>query len=192
MLSRHLMPDFSKAIIYSICHKDLTITTKAYYGSTCKTHKRRWSKHLSDYTRYKKGLCEPCAVVDLFDEYGVDNFEMKIIELYPCENDLQLRIKEDEYIKNNECVNKNNAVKNAEKQTATAKQYKTEHKLQTSNVGKLYYQKNKDKILAQQKTKEKDKTRMICECGMDIYKASRWRHNKSAFHINFMAELLLQ
>ena len=42
----------------------------------------------------------------LFDEYGMDNCKIELIENYPCENREQLLKQEGYHIKNTDCVNR--------------------------------------------------------------------------------------
>ena len=42
----------------------------------------------------------------LFDEYGMENCKIELLEDYPCENKEQLLKREGYYIQNNDCVNR--------------------------------------------------------------------------------------
>jgi hypothetical protein len=80
-----------------------------YYGSTTQPLCKRISEHRSAYKRYKNGKGKEYykSVFIIFDEFGLENCKIELVELFPCENKNQLHQKEGEYIKNNECVNKN-------------------------------------------------------------------------------------
>ena len=106
-----------------------------YYGSTTQPLCKRISEHRSRYKRYKNGKEYYKSVFIIFDEFGLENCKIELVELFPCENKNQLHQKEGEYIKNNECVNKNIAGR-------TLKEYYEDHKEQ-----KLKYQKEYNKIL---------------------------------------------
>ena len=43
---------------------------------------------------------------DLFNEYGVENCKIELIEYFKCDTLQELRRKEGEYIENTDCVNK--------------------------------------------------------------------------------------
>lgn len=76
--------------------------TKNYYGSTIKNLNYRFSKHKTEY-KCKKIRS---SVKEIFDEFGIDNCKIELIEMYPYNDKKELREREGLYIKNNECVNK--------------------------------------------------------------------------------------
>ena len=87
------MSDYSKSVIYKF-HKD--DMTEIYIGSS-KDEKKREQDH--------KSVCnnENCEKHN-FKVYefirangGYDNWKFEVIEHYPCENDIQLRIRERNY-----------------------------------------------------------------------------------------------
>jgi len=70
--------NISKGHIYIIfCH----INPKIYYiGSTFNELKQRWNKHKANYNSKKpKNIC---SIHKYFDEYGIDNFSLKLIKTY--------------------------------------------------------------------------------------------------------------
>ena len=101
MLFKH-----SQGKIYKICDNAYT---RIYYGSTTQALCKRISEHRSEYKRYKNGKGKEYykSVFIIFDEFGLENCKIELVELFPCENKNQLHQKEGEYIKNNQCVNKN-------------------------------------------------------------------------------------
>ena len=70
------MSDISTGHIYIIiCIQN----PKIYYiGSTFNQLRQRWDKHKQHY-REKKHLC---AICKYFDEYGVNNFTIKLLKSY--------------------------------------------------------------------------------------------------------------
>ena len=72
-----------------------------YIGSTCKKLCDRMSAHKSAYKNYpaKSKYCSS------FEVLKNDNYDIILLEEYPCENVEQLRAKEREYIDKLECVN---------------------------------------------------------------------------------------
>jgi len=67
-----------------------------YYGSTIQSLSKRMSKH-----KDKSNTCVSKEIIKLGDA------EIILIEEYPCNNKNELHLKETEYIKNNNCINKN-------------------------------------------------------------------------------------
>ena len=71
--------NISKGHIYIIfCH----INPKIYYiGSTFNELKYRWNTHKGHFNSKKKQK-NVCSIHKYFDEYGIDNFSMKLIKTY--------------------------------------------------------------------------------------------------------------
>ena len=81
----------------------------------------------------------------LFDEYGVENCYIELIELFPCKSKDELKMRENHYIRSLVCVNKNRAIITPEER----KEYVAE-----------YYEKNKEEIL-RQKAEYREKNKEI-------------------------------
>lgn len=75
-----------------------------YYGSTTQTLSQRLSRHITQYNYYK---CKPKNYCYAFLIIECEDYKIELIEEYPCNNKQQLCKKEGEYIKANECVNRN-------------------------------------------------------------------------------------
>lgn len=80
-------------------------TDKIYIGSTCNTMSERLITHLKDYRQYikkKKAYCTSYDIIKLGD------YDIKLLENYPCDTDDELKFREAEYIIDNLdiCVNK--------------------------------------------------------------------------------------
>ncbi len=71
------MSDISKGHIYIIiCIQN----PKIYYiGSTFNQLRQRWKTHKDDYNNSKKNQI---SIYKYFDEYGIDNFTMKLLKSY--------------------------------------------------------------------------------------------------------------
>ena len=111
--------------------------TQTYYGSTIEPLCNRMSKHRSNYRIYKNGGdMNNVTVYKIFDEFGVDNCKIELVELFPCDSKMELERKEGEYIKNNECVNKMIMGRTAEEYK---KEYRKKHKDILSQKNKEYY-----------------------------------------------------
>ena len=97
------MEKYQQGKIYKIVGNGET-----YYGSTCQaTLAKRLTNHRSAYKYYMasndvKGYCSSFKCF----EKDNDNYEIILVEDYPCENKDQLRMRERHHIdKDNTCVN---------------------------------------------------------------------------------------
>tara|TARA_A100001201_G_scaffold127065_1_gene111687 strand:- start:432 stop:854 length:423 start_codon:yes stop_codon:yes gene_type:complete len=90
------MPDYSQGKIYKIvCEENNNI----YIGSTTRELHRRLSRHKSD-KRNNNGNCYS-RFLDL------ERSQIILLENYPCESKNQLLKREQYWIDNNDCINKN-------------------------------------------------------------------------------------
>ena len=81
---------------------------KCYVGSTCAELSHRMSGHINKYKGFINGKEQKgkVRVYDLFNEYGVENCKIELIEYYPCDTLQELERREGEHIKNNKSINK--------------------------------------------------------------------------------------
>jgi hypothetical protein len=128
---------YSNGKIYKIV--DLAYT-KTYYGSTINSINKRFRAHKEGYNNWKSGKRTKITVFDIFDEFGIDNCKIELVELYPCNLKIELERKEGEYIKNNDCVNKIIAGR-------TQKEYKEDNKEHYKEYFKKHYEENKEEKL---------------------------------------------
>ena len=113
--------------------------TKTYYGSTTQKLSQRMAVHRSFY---KSGKSKTSSKL-IFDEFGVDNCKIELIEEVNCSNKDQLLKIEGKYIKENDCVNKRIAGQ-------THKEYVHNNKesllIKNREYIKNYYHNNKTKF----------------------------------------------
>jgi len=195
------MVNYSNGKVYKI---ESHLGDKVYYGSTTKKYlSQRMDKHRGDYKQWLEGKCNLVMSYKMFEEYGIENCKIVLIENCPCESKDELTSRESYYIRNFDCVNKNipgrtnkewredNRVKlveyknqyledNKERIREISKQYREDNKESLSEKKKEYYHANKDKILEQMKEK------YTCECGVELCKSNKSNHVKSKKHINFI------
>ena len=147
-----------------------------YYGSTVQPLSKRFSTHKKDYVRYRDGRKErPLTICKIFDEYGVDNCKIELVELFPCNSKEELHKREGEHIRNNDCVNKfipgrsQEEYRKCHKAEAAArtrkyrskltdeqkeairlkeKEYRETHKEEIREKTRNYRENNKDKVIA--------------------------------------------
>jgi hypothetical protein len=130
-----------------------------YYGSTIQPLYSRMARHRKTYKYYKSGKSNYMSSYDMFDNYGLENCKIELVELYPCGSRNELEAREGYYIKNNECLNKIVAGRtmkeyyedNKQRLLNKSKKYKETNKDHLSKKHKEWYETNKDHVLKQQK-----------------------------------------
>jgi hypothetical protein len=192
--------DYKNGKIYKIVDNGYT---KMYIGSTTQPLSKRFYAHKVNYRIWKDDQYSKVTVYEIFDEFGIENCKIELMENYECNSKNELERKEGEYIKNNDCVNKNvagrthkeyyennktNILEKAKKiyldnkinKLEYQKEYGERNKDKINKYGNEYYQVNREKIL------EKNKVNIICECGCEITKNMKSKHIKSKKHTKLM------
>jgi hypothetical protein len=91
--------------------------------------------HRESFNQWKKGKRELTTSFLLFDEYGIENCSIVLLELCPCETKDVLHAREAHYIRTIKCVNKLIPLR-------TYQEYNDDNK----ESHKEYYQINKERI----------------------------------------------
>lgn len=193
--------DYKNGKIYAIRSYQ---TDDIYIGSTCSPLAKRLYEHRKFYRCYKRGNMHMISVFKMLEH--PDHY-IELLESFPCTNKNELRRRQGELIRSNNCVNKNKPpisgrsqdeikkrsterVKkwredNKERFKQREKQYYQDNKERLKQYYqdnkervKQYYQQNKEKILQQAKQKIKCD---VCDCM--ILKKSFNRHTKTNKHI---------
>ena len=117
----------------------------------------------------------------IFDEYGVDNCKIELIEEFPCENKAQLLKREGFHIQSTDCVNKR-------VEGRTRKEYREIRK----DDRKVYLANNKEKIAEQthqywvnnkERLSERKSEKFVCEICQGCYtRDHRTTHEKTLKH----------
>ena len=129
--------DYQNGKIYKI---ESMMGDKIYIGSTTKQYlSQRMVQHKSNYKIWKDGKQNKTFSFNIFDEYGLENCEIILIEDYPCESKDQLTAREAHFIKSLDCVNKIVPGR-------TDKEYREDTKDKISTRMKDYRDKNRDMI----------------------------------------------
>ena len=147
---------FQNAKIYKIT--DIGYN-KCYIGLTCEELSMRMARHRATFKQFLNRNYRRVSSFDLFNEYGVENYKIELIEYYKCDTLQELRKQEGLHIKNTECVNKCVAGRtisewvedNKDKIREQNKEYQKANKSIIQEQKKEYYVDNKDKILERQK-----------------------------------------
>ena len=93
------MPNYQNGKIYKITANELT-----YIGSTCEpTLARRLAGHVKSYKRWKN---ENYGFTSSFPLIETGQYEITLIELFPCGSKDELTARERFHIESTDCVNK--------------------------------------------------------------------------------------
>ena len=166
---------------------------KCYIGATVESLSQRMAKHRRNYKVYlKNGSGGHCTSFDIFNEFGIKNCKIELIEKYSCYSKAELSSREGYHIKNNDCVNKVVAGRKIaeyrhDKQDdikAYVKKHYHENRDRELERNRIYKQNNKMKIAEYRRTHDCEP--IICECGCQIRRAGIARHRKTKIHIDVM------
>ena len=181
------MPDYAKTVIYKICCKDTDITD-IYVGSTTNI-KKRILNHKNNCNN-PKDKCYYYKVYEFIrNNGGWDNWDIIVIEQYPCNSHLDAVIKEREYYETLK------PTLNMIYPQRTDKEYDKEYRNNNKEYKKQYYNDNKNIFNERslqyyydnkKEINEKTKEKVICECGYEITKCNLKRHQKSDKHIKLL------
>ncbi len=145
------MPDYQDSKIYKIVNYD---NDDVYIGSTIEpTLARRLAKHVRGYKCYLNGKGN---YVTSYKIIKTGNYDIQLIELYPCNSKMELHAREGYWIKRMDCVNK--VVPGR-----TMKEYYEDNKELYSEKAKKYYEKHKDSIDEYQKSYRNNNKDIISE-----------------------------
>ena len=142
---------------------------KCYIGSTTESLSMRMVRHRSQYKDYKNGKRANIRSFDLFEEYGIENCKMELLEYCNCETKEELLKREGEHIRNNDCVNRCVAGRNFQ-------QWKADNPGAFKKYNIKYNEKNKHKLHEEHR----------CPCGGKYLARNKARHHKSMKHLSFI------
>jgi hypothetical protein len=138
------MVNYQLGKIYKII--DLN-SNECYIGSTCEpTLARRLANHVSDYKTFLKGNR---GYVSSFAIIAKGDYDIVLVESYPCNNKDELHARERYWTNNIDCINtiKNQGLLKELGDQEYRKNYKAEHKEEIKEKAKQYYSENKVEIL---------------------------------------------
>jgi hypothetical protein len=149
------MPDYSKTIIYKLCCKNLDVKD-IYIGSTC-NFTRRKNGHKTDChnQNYKKYNTKVYKFIR--ENGGFDNWEMIMVEEYPCDNKLQ-KVKRERYW----CEELKSTL-NTEVPGRDIKEWYQDNREKISKREKEYQKNNAEKIKEHKKEYQKNNAEKIKE-----------------------------
>ena len=180
------MPDYAKTQIYKIVSKDSNITN-FYIGSTTNWTKRKQNHKKCCNNENDKNY--NLQIYQIIRQNGdFENFDMILIEDYPCENKREAE-KREQYWKEllkpdmnmiNPFTNKFNKKENT---VEYYKEYYQNELLKNKNYNKAKYQKNIERH--KEYFKEYNKKRYTCEyCNKELSLKHKSTHEITLKHIN--------
>ena len=196
--------NYSKALIYKICCKDMRIKD-IYVGSTTNFDSRK-KCHKTRCHNQKDKHYNICVYQFIRDHGGWNNWRMVLVKDFPCNSNLELVKEEQNIIEELEeycTLNINRTWRSEEYKEEYNKQYlKQYYKDNTEQLKeykKQYFQNNKEKVYNyMKKYREENKDRIQkqhkkyasqqynCVCGSTIRLDSKPRHEKTKKHQDFI------
>jgi len=152
------MPDYSKTLIYKLCCKNLDVKD-IYVGSTCNFTKRKYT-HKSTCNNINDQNYNRKVYKFIRENGGFENWDMIMVEEYPCENKMQ-KLQRERYwyeelkanlnIQNPKRSQKEYRLNNSEKIKDQKKEYYQNNLEKYKEQRKEYYKNNSEKIKEQKK-----------------------------------------
>ena len=137
---------------------------KCYIGSTTEKLSQRMARHRINYKSFLNGKRRhDLSSFDLFDEFGVENCKIELVEYFKCDTLQELQKKEGEHIKKTECVNKCVAGR-------TNKEWREDNKEIIKEKKREYREQNKDKIKESKREYREQNRDKINEKARERYK----------------------
>ncbi len=189
--------DYSKCLIYKIACKDPKIND-IYVGHTTDKITRK-SKHRSNCNNKNSKQYNFYVYQFIRDHGNFDNWEMIILEEYPCENINQATLRERYFLEtlgatlnrqvpsrtHQEYIETNREILN-EKQ----RQYKEQNQEYYQQYYQQYREQNIEKLdeyIRQYREQNKNKLQenFECECGGKYTRENRAKHFKTKKHLNY-------
>ena len=198
------MVNYEKAKVYKIWS---TAGDKIYIGSTTKDFlSQRMDTHRSGYKQWKKGNNTLTRSFNLFDEYGIENCFIELLEAKVCNSKDELKQLEGKYIRSMACVNKyipdrskiEYREDNKDKIKEQKKEYYDDNKDTIKEHLKQYYDDNKETIKLRVNQYRNDNKEIIrekknkpfdCECGGKYTHTNKTIHLKSIKHCQYISSL---
>ena len=151
---------------------------KCYIGSTIEPLSNRMAKHRCHYKGHYKGLKQEFYMkcFELFNEFGLENCKIELIEEYPCNSRMELLRREGEYIKSIECVNKQIAGR-----TKQEWRYDNQERIHQKNIE--YREKQRETI------RMKKEIKILCDCGKTFTNGHKARHERTKKHQAYLQTL---
>jgi hypothetical protein len=195
------MPDYNNGKVYVIRNQ---VNDMVYVGSTVQTLAERMAGHRGDY---KRKNCKSYKLYQAFDEIGITNFYIELVEDYPCESKEQLFRQEGHFIREYDSYKngyncliagrtpKEYEIDNKEQIFETHKKWRETNKIVISEKNKIKEILNKEKRTQQKiiyyiENKNKILKKYTCEvCNCELVESQKHRHERSPKHQQNLIEI---
>jgi hypothetical protein len=148
---------------------DCLTTNEVYIGSTCQpTVAKRLTQHVSAFKRWKNTGKKYTSSFPIIER---DNYNITMIELYPCNSKDELSSREGYFIRSMVCVNKQVAGRSRQDYYEANREQILENK-------KDYYEANKEQILEKHKKYCEDNYEQILEYNRVHYEENKDKINE--------------
>jgi len=137
------MVNYGNGLIYKLCCKDINIKDEYVGSSVDFTERKRCHKNQCNNPNGKEYNFYVYKFIR--DNGGFENWQMVLVEKFPCESKLQLKQRERHWIETLESKLNSNIP------TRTKKEYNEEHKDEIKEQKKVYYEEHKDEIKERKK-----------------------------------------
>ena len=162
------MPNYQNGKIYKIV---CNITGLVYIGSTTEKLSERLWGHVYDYNSYLDGKRRCITSSKVLEG---NNFQIELLEDYPCDTKIELHVSERYYTQKIDCVNK---IKNQGLLTELGKQaYHKQYHIK-------YDSQNREKI------REKQNRKYACDCDGSYTYAHKKLHVENMKHEQYIESL---
>jgi predicted GIY-YIG superfamily endonuclease len=163
---------YPRAKIYKLTCED----GHYYYGSSCNELRVRFQQHKQDSRKHPTRHCYSHIIT-----LGWDKVKIVLVEEFPCESKLELRKREDSFIRpclsDPFCLNRDRAYASDEDNREwfrTNRNWELKKKSDEES-----YQRRKDALLAP----------YTCECGRVVTSCGKLRHERTALHLRSISRL---
>lgn len=142
-------------------------TTDIYIGSTIRELSSRMASHRYDYNGWLK---EKMNYITSFEIVKFEDCYIELIEQGEFASKQEMEKREGHFIREMDCINKRI-------EGRTKKEWRMDNAVGIKEEKSKYYIKNKKKILK----------KYTCACGKECTHGGKKRHERSAFHLNFIS-----
>ena len=177
------MVNYQEGKIYKIV---CNITGLVYIGSTCKQYlSQRLQNHKSEYNMFKKNGKRYMSSFKVLEN---GDYNILLLELYPCNTKDELHARERYYMETIECVNLQIVGR-------TPKEWKNDNKDKVHEIYKRHYKKNGEVLKEKCKEyrdankdriAERDLKSVLCDCGSYYTHCHKSRHERTIKHQTFL------
>ncbi len=168
------MVNYQNGKIYKIV--DHT-TDNIYIGSTCEpTLAKRLSKHVTSYKCYT--TTKLTNYLTSFDIIKNQNYEIILIENYPCQNRDELHAREAFWIQQIKCINRNLPYLGLTVKHTDKREYDKEyHKTQQNKIALRKHNKRLTTVIQ----------KYDCMCGGKYTSENKYNHMHTKLHLSFVS-----